>query len=69
MEERGRSVIFAVQDIAFPTPGEVLMTLHSDDLLHGEVVDVSEGASETYVVVRVEGLEQPVVVPIDRIRQ
>jgi hypothetical protein len=66
---RGQSVEFAVRDIAYPDPGAVLMRLHGDELLSGRVIDVSQGPSEMHVVVEVRGLEQPVVVPIERVRK
>jgi len=69
MNLRGQSVEFTVRDIAYPEPGAVLMRLHGDDVLNGKVIDVSQGPTETHVVVQVKGLEQPVVVPIDRVRR
>jgi hypothetical protein len=69
MNLRGQSVEFAVRDIAYPEPGAVLMRLHGDELLRGQVIDVSQGPSEMHLVVKVTGLEQPVVVPIERVRR
>lgn len=66
---QGRLVAFAVRDIGFPTPESVLMILHSEEVLQGEVIDVSHGISERFVVVKVAGLDQPIVVPVERIRR
>jgi hypothetical protein len=65
----GRTVLFAIHDIEFPSPESVLVSLHGHDLLRGEVVDVSESTSDhqAFVVVKVERVDQPVVVPLDRI--
>ena len=53
-----------------PDPAEILMKLHGDDLLQGKVIDSSDGGlqQDAFVVVEVEGLAQPVVVPMNRIR-
>ena len=66
----GRTVVFAIHDIEFPSPESVLVSLHGDELLCGEVVDFSDSTSDhqAFVVVKVERVDQPVVVPLDRIR-
>ena len=71
MDLMGRTVFFAIHDIEFPSPESVLVSLHGDDLLHGEVMDISEGTSDhqAFVVVKVERVDQPVVVPLGRIRE
>ena len=53
-----------------PDPAEILMKLHGDDLLQGKIIDASDSGfqQDAFVVVDVEGLAQPVVVPMDRIR-
>jgi len=67
---KGRWVEFAIKDIYFPAPAIVLAELHGDDVVSGQVVDVSDsGANESaYAVVKVERLHEPLVVPIGRIR-
>jgi hypothetical protein len=46
------------------------MELHGRDLLQGRVIDMSDSGAqqEAFAVVEVEGLAQPVVVPMNRIR-
>lgn len=70
MEMKGRWVEFAIKDIYFPATEVVLEALHGNDLITGEVVDVSDGGSNgsRYAVVRVERLEEPLVVPVGRLR-
>jgi hypothetical protein len=50
---------------------QVLMELHGKDQLEGKVIDVSDAGSdgEAFAVVEVQGLSQPVVVPVKRIRE
>jgi hypothetical protein len=67
----GRRVAFAVKDVYFPAPAAVLGSLHGDDVISGQIVDVSDSgrAHEAFVVVRVDGLEAPVVIAVEHIRQ
>jgi hypothetical protein len=46
------------------------MELHGDDLLQGKIIDSSDSGFQqnAFAVVEVEGLAQPVVVPMNRIR-
>jgi hypothetical protein len=43
--------------------------LHSNDLLVGQVVDVSDSGlqKEVFVIVQVEGIAAPIVVPVERL--
>lgn len=70
MELQGRLVQFAIRDIAFPSPDAVIKTLHEHDLLAGRVLDVSDSGEtkDAFVVVKVEGLEQLVVVPVAQLK-
>lgn len=63
-------VHFKINDVYLPDPVEILRSLHGQDLLQGKVVDVSDSGMEpeAFAVVEVEGLGQPVVVPLKRIR-
>jgi hypothetical protein len=67
---RNRWVNFRISDVYIPEPGQILTELHGKDLLQGKVIDVSDSGTqqEAFVVVEVEGLKQPVVVPMNRIR-
>ena len=69
MELKGRSVQFAIRDIYFPGPDVVLHELHGRDLLSGQIIDVSDSGEDpdAFVVIKVDGLEGPVVVAADRI--
>lgn len=63
-------VHFEVGDVYFPDPVELLRELHAKDLLQGRVVDVSDGTGShgAFLVVQVDGLAQPVVVPANRVK-
>lgn len=70
MELKGRRVHFAIKDIYFPAPEVLLCELHGDDLMSGQVVDVSDSGfdRDAFVVVKVDQLDDPVVVSVERIR-
>jgi hypothetical protein len=70
MKLQGRWVRFAIRDIRFPAVDDVLRALHANDVVGGRVVDVSDGGADQnmFVVVKLERLEQPVVVPVAKIR-
>jgi hypothetical protein len=67
---RNRWVNFKIRDVYVPDPAQILMELHGDDLLQGKIIDSSDSGFQqnAFAVVEVEGLVQPVVVPVDRIR-
>lgn len=69
MDFRDQWVQFKVCDVYHPDPTQVLLDLHGNDLLTGKVVDVSDSGSHTeaFVVVEVEGIAAPIVVPVERI--
>lgn len=60
---------FRICDIYIPDPLMVLFRLHGNELLRGRVVDMSDSGAkeEAFAVVEVEGVEQWMVVPVDRI--
>jgi hypothetical protein len=64
-----RLVNFRVSDAYMPDPREILSELHSDDVLQGRVLDLSDSGLNAcvYAVVEVEGVSQQIVVPIERI--
>ena len=67
---RGRHVEFLIRDIHLPLPADVLLELHGDDPLDGEVIDLSNNAEEggAFVVVRCRRLRRPCVLAVDRVR-
>jgi len=70
MELKGRRVQFTIQDIYYPPYESVLTDLHRDEVLHGEVVDMTDAGEDpaAYAVVKVDALDYPVVVPVERVR-
>ncbi len=69
MDLRNRWVHFKIRDVYLPEPEKLSLRLHGDDLLQGKIVDLSDsGVQEAaYAVVEVEGIDQPVIVAVDRI--
>jgi hypothetical protein len=63
-------VNFRISDVYIPEPAQILMQLHGNDLLQGRIVDVSTSVGEenAYAIVEVEGLSQPLVVPVRHTR-
>ena len=70
MQLKGKHVCFSVRDIYFPAPGVVLDELHGNDLMSGQVVEVSDSGHDpqAYVIVKVSALADPVIVAVDRLR-
>ncbi|HVF50284.1 MAG TPA: hypothetical protein VNA19_09375 [Pyrinomonadaceae bacterium] len=66
---RNQYVRFKISDIYIPDPLIVLYRLHGKELLRGRVVDMSDSGTteEAYAVVEVDGMEQRMIVPVDRI--
>ncbi len=66
---QNRRVHFHIQDVYVPTPAQVLAELHGQDMVHGRIIDLSDCGAEgdSFGVVEVDGLAQPVVVPIAKI--
>jgi hypothetical protein len=69
VELKDRWVNFRIRDVYLPDPQVVLVELFGSDLLQGQVVDLSDSGRtrEAFAVVKVDGLSQPLVVPVDRI--
>ena len=66
MDLKNRWVNFKIRDVFIPDPQKLLIELYGDDLLQGRVVDLSDSGREedVFAVVEVEGVGQPVVVPV-----
>jgi len=62
-------VEFRVSDIYLPDPISLLYELHSEELLNGRVIEMSDSGQDqgAFVVVDIEGIERVVVVPVDRV--
>jgi hypothetical protein len=70
MELRDRWIHFRISDVYIPDPEKLLIELYGNDLVQGKVIDLSDSGTQqgSFAVVQVEGLEQPVIVPVERIR-
>ena len=64
-------VQFRVDDAYVPEPTQILMELHGKELLHGQLIDVSDSGAQhdAFAVVKVEGLSQPVVVAMKNVKE
>jgi hypothetical protein len=69
MDFRDQWVRFKICDVYHPDPSQILLDLYGNDLLVGKVVDVSDSGSqkEAFVIVQVEGIEVPIVVPVEHL--
>jgi hypothetical protein len=66
---KNHTVNFRICDVYLPDPATVAMDLYGEHLLQGRVIDVSDSgeAESAFAVVKVEGIEQLVIVAADRI--
>jgi hypothetical protein len=66
---KNRWVRFRVLDVYIPDPLKLITDLHAGDVLRGEVIELSDSGTDkdAFLVVAVEGIEQPVIVPSERI--
>jgi hypothetical protein len=61
-----RTVRFLISDVVHPHPAQVLAQLFCNLILEGEVVaDTTDGESP-YLLVRVRGLTEAVIIPFDK---
>ena len=69
MDLRNQWVRFKICDVYHPDPAQVLSDLHGEDLLTGKVLDLSDSGmqKDAFAVVEVDGIEEPVIVPVERI--
>lgn len=69
MDLRNQLVSFRIRDVYLPDPRQVLLEMHGNDLVKGRVADLSDHGTqrEAFAVIEVEGLSQPVIVPVDRL--
>jgi hypothetical protein len=64
-------VKFRICDAYVPEPLQILMELHGKDQLQGKIIDVSNsgGHDEQFAVVEVEGFSQPIVLPVNMLKE
>jgi hypothetical protein len=67
VELRKRWIHFRVKDAYIPDPEEILMKLYGHYILQGKVIDTSESEAGRFAVVEIEGLDEPVIVSLERI--
>lgn len=69
MDLKNHTVNFRICDIFYPDCQQILFQLHGNDVLQGQVVDLSEsGVVEgSFVEVHIEGLVEHLIVPLERI--
>lgn len=69
MDLRNQWVRFRVRDVYLPDPTVLLTGLYGNELLIGKVIDMSDSGTEddVFAVVAVEGIWQPVIVPVQQI--
>ncbi|MBZ5701876.1 MAG: hypothetical protein LAN84_08510 [Acidobacteriia bacterium] len=69
MDLKNRWVHFQIRDVYLPEPHNLLDALHGCDLLQGRVVETSDSGMQpgAFLVVEVEGIDQPVIVPVKRV--
>jgi len=67
---RYRVVHFSAADIYFPDPAKVVLELHRDEEIEGEVIDFSDDGrqKDAFAVIKVDRVNQPVLVRVDRLR-
>ena len=70
MNLRYRVVRFSTADIYFPDPAKVVLELHRDEEIEGEVIDFSDDGrqKDTFAVIKVDHISRPVLVPVDRLK-
>jgi hypothetical protein len=66
---RDQRICFKIRDIYHAEPTQVLIGLHSSDTLLGQVIDLSDSGlqKDSFIAVKVEAIEEPLIVPAERI--
>jgi len=66
---KNHTVNFRICDIFYPDCQQILFQLHGNDVLNGQVIDLSESgvAEGSFVEIQIEGLVERVIVPLERI--
>ncbi len=61
-----KTVRFRVTDLIHPPPARVLLEMFQNYCIEGEVAAVTTDGEVSYFVVRVNGVTDPVIVPLDK---
>jgi len=66
---RNQQVRFRISDIYLPDPLVILNKLHGEDMLEGRVLEISDSETrpEKFAVIEVPGLDQIIIVPLERV--
>ena len=69
MELRDRWVNFRISSVYHPSPRDLAIQLHGNDLLQGKVLGFSDSGTRprAYVIVKVEALDDPIVLPMESV--
>jgi hypothetical protein len=62
----GQTVRFLLSELIHPHPSRVLEEMFQNLSLEGEVAARTTDGEVPYLIVRVEGLAEPVIVPLDK---
>jgi hypothetical protein len=68
VENEPRKVRFVVTSLIHPHPERVLLEIFRDHELEGEVEALTDDGEAPFLVVRVPGVREPVIVPFDKTR-
>ena len=66
---KNHTVNFRICDIFYPDCRQILFRLHGNDILQGKVIDLSDSGTVdgSFVELKVDGLAEQVIVPLERI--
>jgi hypothetical protein len=69
MDWINQHVHFKIRDVYHPDPVKIMTDLYGNDLLTGKVIDLSDSGMQknAFAVIEVEGIQELLVVPIERI--
>lgn len=69
MDWINQRVHFKIRDVYHPNPTKIMTDLHSNDLLSGKIIDLSDSGMQknAFAVIEVEGIPELLVVPIAQI--
>jgi len=70
MDWINQRVHFTIRDVYHPDPMQLILVLHGHDLLTGTIIALSDSGMQknAFAVIEVEGIQELLVVPIERIQ-